>query len=212
MLRLSKLIVLLALLVGCGKPAIAPIRTLEPLVPDISEPVRPVVTIHADTEFSDDDKAAIAGACRIWNYQTNGIVNITVVYDLDFNDMTALQAHMTNGDNYIVSLESWMPSVVAMDGEDAKVLGWMGPAGGIHNPWGLPVHGAFVADRLNDKNRLQVFVHEFGHLLGLSHLPEVQATMYPHIVNGRKACLHKPDLEAFCRVNECGTHTMYPCE
>lgn len=207
-MKMLVLLLAIVLAVGC-RTAQSKVVELAPMVPDVSAPVPPVVTVHADTDFSDVDKKAIADACHIWSVQTDRLTKITVVYDLDFNDMASVQS--VAKDVYIVSLESWMPAVRAMDG-DGIVLGWMGPAGGIHNPWGIKPHGAFVADRLNSKNRLQVFVHEFGHLLGIPHLPNIQATMFPNIIVGRKACLHKPDLDAFCSVNECGTHTMYPCE
>lgn len=181
-------------------------------VPDASEPMRAHAELHMDADFNDFERSVIADAVKIWKIQTGGLADISVVYDLDFNSILNIQEHTEKDHHTVVKLEAWMPQVQAMDG-DGKVLGWMGPTGGIHNPWHKPIHGAFVPERWTDREySLQVVIHEFGHVLGVPHSPAVQGIMYPHIVSGRKACLKTSDLAAFCQVNTCGTAKMVPCE
>lgn len=189
------------------------------------EPTRaPVVTLHMDTDFTVDERAVIQAAADAWRKQTGGLAVITLDYDLDFTSVSNLAEHQLRGDHLVARAEGWMDMVSYEDSdcpqdepvternEHECVLGWV-TSGGIHNPMGQPIHGAFVMDRLQEPGLLiQVVLHEFGHALGLPHLGAIQAVMYPSAFAKRTACLKLPDLQAFCQVNACGNTKTYPCE
>ena len=188
---------------------------LEAMVPD-AEDLKPAqVTLHMDTDFTPSEREDLATSVGIWSRQTSGLAAIWLIYDLDFNDLIGLQDHAFRDHNTVVRLTSELMSVASADLEAGCVgcvLGWM-TNGGIHNERHVPVRGAFVVDRLLTQNRrVQVFIHEFGHVLGLSHVTQRHAIMYPSIAEGRTTCLKQPDLKEFCSVNECGHALLLPCE
>ncbi len=166
----------------------------------------PVITLHMDTEFTAEERADANNAALLWNKQTGGVAKITLLYDLDFNSPSELERLQDS--NLVIRAESDMRVVVAMDnGCVGCVLGWM-TSGGLHNVGHGPINGAFVVDRIPRESRTQVMLHEFGHALGLPHVPARQAIMYPSLQAGQSTCLKKPDLVAFCEVNECGSAQM----
>lgn len=217
-------VLFLCFLLGCVGVHPAPVTVtaapvtvtseLGPLVPDAEQPKAASVVLHADKDFTVAEREVMYSAAAIWSRQTSGVADIQLVFDVDFESLMGLQEHVKNGHNLVLRAESWMDMVIREDASvgHGVVLGWM-TAGGIHNPGRLPVTGVFVEDRLEDRNvALQTVIHEFGHVLGLPHVPSVQSIMYPGIIRSRKACLKRPDLAAFCQVNDCGTSKMLPCE
>lgn len=211
----------LALMVACApvNPAYrqpTAKTALGAMVPD-AEDLKPAsVTLHMDVDFTHQEREDLATAVGVWSRQTSGLAAIWLIYDLDFGDMLGLQEHVFQDHNTVVRLTEGLMSVASADLEahcGACVLGWM-TNGGIHNEHHTPVHGAFVVDRLTTQNRrVQVFIHEFGHVLGLAHVAQRHAIMYPSIVEGRSTCLKKPDLVEFCAVNNCPPSALLlPCE
>jgi len=188
--------------------------SLGALVPDVEDLKPAAVTLHLDVDFTPVEREAMTAAASIWFRQTSGLAAITLTWDLDFDDMSGLRYHEMLGHNTVVRLTSDLETTAAVDKEsgcNSCVLGFM-TAGGIHS--GKPIHGAFIVDRLITPNRmLQVFLHEFGHVLGLSHRPERHAIMFASIVDGKTPCLKRPDLVGFCDVNDCyPTSPMLACE
>ncbi len=198
-------------LLGCGTP-----RTVSDVVPEAKETSAPVVTLHMDGDFTAEERADAFKAAEVWRKQTQGLARIELVYDVDFNDLMGLGQLFAEEANIVVRRDSEDPIVQAADEEegcDSCVLGWMN-AGGIHGPGHQPIHGAFVVDRLSVSRemRVQVMIHEFGHVLGVPHVAAIQGLMYPYAMPGRTSCLKQPDLVAFCSVNECADVHMLPCE
>ena len=208
---------------GCAKAVVIPEPvTVSSLIPDAEEPREAHVTLHMDVAFTPDERKDAFQATEVWRKQTNDLARITLLYDLDFDDMFGLNELFTHGASLVVRRDSQDALVKASDEEagcDDCVLGWMN-SGGLHAVGHPPVHGAFIWDRLEGHNaevvqgiRLQVMIHEFGHVLGLPHVGASQAIMYPSVAAGKgRSCLTKADLVAFCSVNECGTTRLYPCE
>ncbi len=200
------LVLLFVFLAACARPQIGEIAH------GATPPLAPVLTFHMDTDFTPQERADASEAATLWNKQTGGVARLTLVFDLDFNSLNSIES--LKDSNVIVRAESGMNLVTQADessGCSGCVLGWM-TSGGIHNVTHDPVRGVFVADRLDDASRLQVMLHEFGHALGLPHIGSRQAIMYPSLQPGKSSCLKKPDLVAFCEVNECGSAQMVPCE
>lgn len=183
------------------------------IIPGFKDTLKPHIVFHMDTAFTECERADADLAAKIWNAQTEGVAQISLVYDLDLDSPVVLQE--LRHKNIVIRYESDMNAVRAADENskcDGCVLGWM-TSGGVHNTKHTEVWGGFVADRMMEDNmRLQVMLHEFGHALGLPHVSSRQAIMYPNADASRTSCLKQPDLVAFCSVNDCGTHKMHPCE
>ena len=189
---------------------------LSAMVPDADDLKPASATMHMDVDFTSEEREDLATSVGIWSRQTSGLAAIWLIYDLDFNDLIGLREHVFMDHHTVVRLTGNMRSVESADMEGGCkecVLGWM-TEGGIHNAAHKPVHGAFVVDRLiNQNRRIQVFLHEFGHALGLAHVPQRHAIMYESVVAGRVTCLKKPDLVEFCNVNNCPPNSLIlPCE
>jgi hypothetical protein len=190
-----------------------------PMEPD-PEPV--VVTLHADVDFTPAERAAMEAAAQHWRDQTHGLADIRFVYDLSFASMDSLRANLHNhivarfdhDSDLIQKLDCFHATAQEIPcGTDRgpKVLGFVSPPGGVNAD--EPMRIGFVWDRVGDKDKFQgVALHELGHVLGIGHLEnKPKSVMYP-AYNNSKQCLRKDDLDAFCKVQDCGSVHMSPCE
>ncbi len=182
------------------------------IVPGASGTTDPSVTIHADTAFTASERTSIQEAADLWRRQTDGVAIIVVAYDLDQDNVTD---HLNAKHDVMVRLDSDMDAVIEFDATTypGKLLGFVTPTGGIHNPWKSPLTVGFVADRLEDPDYMRLVVlHEFGHVLGLPHSSSINAVMYPSAIKAMTVCLKRQDLASFCSINDCAQHRMVPCE
>lgn len=183
------------------------------------DPYKPAVVMHGDTSFTKGERASIEKAAGIWKYQTDGLANLKVVWDLD-----SAKADIEN-ENVILRMNSSDEVVQWADCEatgfgaflapgqcEPIVLAWVSPSGGVHNNGHRKVQLVIIPDRYNTPDlELAVELHEMGHIFGLPHLPSPQSVMYPS-ANAEKTCLRQADLSEFCSQNVCTGYTMHPCE
>lgn len=177
------------------------------------------VSLHGDTDFSEEERSMIEAQATKWKVQTGGQAEIRIVWDLDFSDREVLEE--LKDKNIMVRVESDNPMVIDEECSlnkraglpcdypgGPKLLGSVAPTGGIHNVWRDSVRVVFVADRFNG----QVVLHEFGHVFGIPHQPETYAVMYPSFIRHERVCLKQADLSAFCTVNSCNPNIpLVPC-
>lgn len=195
--------------------------------PQFPPPTAPVVTMHADSAFTADERTVIYAASKVWMDQTSGQAQISFLWDLDFNSASVLKEAVDKKWTVLVRMTEDLEEVQDMDCEAAEaqglpcnlpkgwgpqVLAWVSPAGGIHNLSHQQVIMKVVVDRANTPADLkQTVVHEFGHVFGLPHSPVPQAIMYPAHRRRDNVCLTPADLALFCSVNVCTKPTI-PCE
>lgn len=204
-------------------PAVAKCSPVSP-APAPVEPDPEIVTVvlHADVEFTKEERAALERAAATWRQQTGGLADIQLVYDLDFANMASLRANVDH--HVVIRFDSEASVIQKMDCQHAgfvglpcglstgpKVLGFVSPAGGINAD--SPMRIGFVHDRVVGDGRLEgVALHELGHVFGIAHLQDnVESVMYPAYRNDKR-CLRKADLEAFCEAQTCGNVDLSPCE
>lgn len=218
MRKFAPIAVFAGLMVACGACAEPPMSTVPsgPMSPD-PEPGRPVeLVVHADTSCSRQDVKAMHEAADTWKAQSGLLANIRIVHDLDYSSVIGLYGHTYNGDTLLTCVPEDSPEVKFHDGDGkapSVTLGWVYPPRGMKSPGKEPVHISMVSDRLRGNSfRKSVYLHEFGHALGLAHIESFDTVMWPSTYDGKTTCLKKPDLDQFCEVHDCGTTQTFPCE
>jgi len=173
----------------------------------------PLVVLHGDTEFDDQERRIIEAAADVWRLQTGGAARVSIVWDLDFTSVADIKAHVEAGHNALIRTMSWAPDVWTLDEPNAIVLAFVYPHGGIHNKEHAPVVMKLVMDRLDKspERMIRVVTHELGHVFGVAHLGEPGDVMFPTHTDGKPMCLSRNDLEAFCKLNKCNKKALRTC-
>lgn len=165
-----------------------------------------LVEIHCDVDFTVRERNIIADAIFTWFIQTNGMVNYIPVYDLDFRDINGLRMHAALRHNTLIKREQDNPLV-----DEETVLGTTTPAGGVHLVGHISI--AILMHHIkSERVMFSVVLHELGHGVGMQHIEDPYAVLYPGI-NQRNVgrCLTKPDIAELCRVNDCTGYNMRVC-
>lgn len=129
------------------------------------------LTIHADVDFTPEQRAEMLKAAEDWRKVSGGRVRIKVVFDLDFNSISNLREHKEAEHFVVMAATSDIPMVRAVDEESARrhpghKVRTLGAtfSDETHKPRAM----FLVTDRITHW-RL-VFAHELGHVIGLPDL------------------------------------------
>lgn len=164
------------------------------------------IRFHASSTFTADERASISDATDMWRNQTSGLAQVDVIYDDAKSDTEPLLLRAQTNDPDILMLD------IAVGCDGPCILGYTTKA--IQNTKDTEqLTIVIVTDRskASDSGLKMVIVHEMGHALGLRHIPDSYAVMYPYSNPDQKGCLTQPDLAEFCRVNRCGSVELKPC-
>lgn len=157
--------------------------------------------VHADTSFTDEQRAALREAARTWRTATKDRVRLRVSFDVDFASTENLRAHHVDRHLIASRVFSYFPVVKAIDGRHPRM--------NVIAETGDVVDGSsrvyFIVDRINPKNFRQVAIHEFGHVFGLDDLPVLGAIMSWAEVDGEPLpeTLTEADFELCRRARFC---------
>ena len=156
-----------------------------------SVPTKRTIPIYVDKEFSTQDKLAIDNAIGQWNYVLNGQIVLKVVsYSFDMEPAVIRQAQRENAFLFL-KVTSDAPGIPD-DMPPAKCR--ITPNCGLTLAWTDRIGGTImkvVRDRISGEDVEYVVLHEIGHLLYLSHVPEKDSLMYARYDRFRYLCIDR---------------------
>lgn len=138
------------------------------------------MTFHGDVTFTPEEREAHARGTQGWKEFSSGLVNVSVIYDLDFNDMDSVRRYGYGP--VVVRVGESNELVIAQDkvtrerigNQQAKTLGWTS---------GVRIY--LIWDRI--PNMQGVFEHEVGHAVGMR---------WPNCNPEKQDCFHSPSTPA----------------
>jgi hypothetical protein len=169
------------------------------------------MVLHADTGFMPAERRWISIAANNLREQTAGLVQVDVIYDLDWNSMQSIVSHR-NGDMLIRAPED-APYVKYEDTDKTHLLGVVAVVDLINYSMVTPKQVYLVADRLPTQDMfVHVTMHEIGHALGMIHVDDEGAVMYYMTESIHPStCFTVTDAAEFCRINWCEVSQLNYC-
>lgn len=166
------------------------------------------MTIHADTSFTPHERELIMTAVETMRDQTFDFVEITMIFDLDFDSMDSLKQNKNS--NTLVRLLSSNAK-----GIENNTLGYcttnFDDLDFVHT-----ARAALIYDRLpGDKVWIHVAMHEMLHMIRLQHIPAPQTIMYattPVVGNDIITCMTPQDMQELCLTHGCNPAVTKPCK
>lgn len=168
-----------------------------PGYPTPGEPVEPsvIVLMHADKDFTPQERRALDEAASVWEFYTNGFVDFTIVYDLDIEEGDPAP----DGMNVLVRTFS--------KEDTGGTLAWVYTN---FSDFDVPAGMFMIVDRLPDiADFRMVAIHEFGHVLRLLHSEDPDAVMYPYY--HAQSCPTKVDMQQLCDLRGCDMSQVTWC-
>lgn len=208
--QVTKLVAIAAFAVTC----LACSNTHVPVMLKRPQVSQPLVTklYHADRRFTENEQSYILSAVDNINVQSSGVINVDVVFDLDW-DVTAPTTR--SHDDLIVKMLHDSTAVTKQDKDlpDGNVvLGW------CDVKWTDPTYPTrvyIVADRINTSGKFShVVMHEMLHSLRLQHIrgEKVSILYWQTLGDFPPICLSYFDAEELCRVYHCKLEEISYCE
>lgn len=194
------------LFLGCCTRANQPAT---PLPPETFAPETVTLTVHIDKSMTQEQKDSVRSAIQEWQIAVRSIVTSNIVEDWS-NEEEMIGPTIENDemictrDVYVAGLKNSHSLVQIIDEKvDTKtgqVLGYTNSKCG--SKW-----IALFVDRSEKQKFRTVMLHEFGHLIGMQHLPIVGTIMYPSVDKGTN-CITQIDLAQFCSMWKCRPEQM----
>jgi len=162
--------------------------------------------IHADTTFTLHERGLIKMAVDTMRDQTGAFVDVSVVFDLNFESMESLKMNVDR-------------NTLARVGSDAKGLDKTTLGYCIANFDDLELvrsaKAALIYDRLpSDKVWVHVAMHEILHMIRLRHIAVDRTIMFAYTpVSGNNIimCMTPQDMQELCLTHGCNVVEMKPC-
>jgi hypothetical protein len=132
-------------------------------------------TLHGDINFDPKERNLILQSIHDWEYFTNGLFKVNIIFDLD-----PVADTFFGEEGRILKVASTHERVVEADGYyQITALGLCVWRGTLDPQY--PVRDILlVKDRLTDHTQFKVvMMHEFGHYLWVGHI-EGHGIMHPH--------------------------------
>jgi hypothetical protein len=171
-------------------------------------------TVHADTAFTPWEREAIADAVQKLNYQTNGLIEITIVYDLDWDNGPVSEIARMESYHQMVRIKSDAPRVDRMDGDRKDGLYTQGFCVVDFEMLVNPTKVFLIWDRLIFSKEMytHVALHELLHSVGMKHVDDEMAVMYYKSKRPPQLCMNMTDAKELCRTYRCDPRELNYCE
>jgi predicted Zn-dependent protease len=191
---------------GCCTHANTPQKALPP---EQLAPETVYLTIHIDKSMTQEQKISVRAAIAEWETAVHSIVSSTVLED--WSNEEEMAGPTIEGDQMICTRQVYIAGLKNTHSLtqiiDEKVNTKTGQVLGYTNSKCASKWIVLFVDRSEKEKFKTVMLHEFGHLIGMQHLPIVGTIMYPSVDLGTN-CITPIDLAQFCSMWKCNPENM----